>query len=349
VILVKLRRVRIVNFRSIIDTTLEFDERTRILVGINESGKTNILRALRLLGSFEPGVDDIRIQRADEPPADENKVIFVFGLEKDEVSELLDELYKVIYLPDYEKPFLKLGNKQYSLSAFLEHVDILYRVDVKSKKKSWSRWGNTDEGKLVGKWHSPTGKCDIVTGGESGPGFDLKTYKFISPDTLEEYAPEKFAEVEWEQANEIVFQILHKYLDDKLPDVIFWEYDKKYDLPRQVPLTAFSQSPDTCVPLKCMFELAGIDGSAGLKRVRNWRFDGGPVPLGSGDYPPKVNTLPSSASLNGDRPLARAHGDPQPQMVSAPILATSITAQRRCTLAPGPGGIGSPHGTKSAP
>ncbi len=44
----KLNRVQIKNFRSIKDIEIDFDPSCRVLVGINESGKSNILNALAL-------------------------------------------------------------------------------------------------------------------------------------------------------------------------------------------------------------------------------------------------------------------------------------------------------------
>lgn len=45
----RLKSVEIRNFRSINDITVDFDPTCRVLVGINESGKSNILNALALL------------------------------------------------------------------------------------------------------------------------------------------------------------------------------------------------------------------------------------------------------------------------------------------------------------
>ena len=51
----KLDRVEIKNFRSIQDIKIDFDPPCRVLVGINESGKSNILNALALLGDdYDP-------------------------------------------------------------------------------------------------------------------------------------------------------------------------------------------------------------------------------------------------------------------------------------------------------
>lgn len=44
-----LNRIEISNFRSISEETIKFEPQCRVLVGINEAGKTNILDAIALL------------------------------------------------------------------------------------------------------------------------------------------------------------------------------------------------------------------------------------------------------------------------------------------------------------
>ncbi len=64
----KFSRVQIKNFRSIKDLTIHLDPRCRTLVGINESGKSNILSALSYLAKDKaPSKTDIRLERTDDP------------------------------------------------------------------------------------------------------------------------------------------------------------------------------------------------------------------------------------------------------------------------------------------
>jgi predicted ATP-dependent endonuclease of OLD family len=69
-----LKRCEIKNFRSIKDLTVNFDNNFQILVGLNESGKSNILRALSFLEpTVIPNADDIRDPRHDEEPINGNR------------------------------------------------------------------------------------------------------------------------------------------------------------------------------------------------------------------------------------------------------------------------------------
>ncbi len=63
----RLHHVDIQNFRSIANLTITFEPSCRILVGINESGKSNILYALRLLDPNIPSTND---DRRLVPPSD---------------------------------------------------------------------------------------------------------------------------------------------------------------------------------------------------------------------------------------------------------------------------------------
>ena len=49
---VKLKKVRIKNFRSIVDETINFDQ-FNIFVGLNDCGKSNVLKALNLFFNNE--------------------------------------------------------------------------------------------------------------------------------------------------------------------------------------------------------------------------------------------------------------------------------------------------------
>ena len=79
----QLDRVEIRNFRSIKQATVGFQPRCRVLVGINESGKSNVLQALALLDS-ERKVQktDIREPLPGEEPDAPSYVSFVFSLDK---------------------------------------------------------------------------------------------------------------------------------------------------------------------------------------------------------------------------------------------------------------------------
>lgn len=64
----KLRVAEIKNYRSIKNVTVELKPNCRVLIGVNESGKSNILRALSFLTPNKKPVrkDDVRESLPDE-------------------------------------------------------------------------------------------------------------------------------------------------------------------------------------------------------------------------------------------------------------------------------------------
>src|SRR3989344_2816046 len=116
----KLARVEIKNFRSIQDTEIKFDPACRVLVGINESGKSNILEALALLGEDHDPVkkDDLREALPDEDPIDVSYVRFVFKFEKEESDKLLEAVSEKILAGTKNPDIVNASSKNQSVKEF---------------------------------------------------------------------------------------------------------------------------------------------------------------------------------------------------------------------------------------
>jgi len=72
-----LKECKINNFRSIKVLDISFENSFQILVGMNESGKSNILRALSFLNSdINPLDDDVRDAIHDEEPIRNSDIQF---------------------------------------------------------------------------------------------------------------------------------------------------------------------------------------------------------------------------------------------------------------------------------
>lgn len=129
-----LREVRIQNFRSIRSQTLSFnkDNRCRILVGINESGKSNILRALSMLSpDVEPLKEDVREPSPEEGAVKESFIRFVFELDSEEASKVYHQV-SLRMLTKAVDPDLFVRNRgDETLNEFCEaHRRGLYRVNL---------------------------------------------------------------------------------------------------------------------------------------------------------------------------------------------------------------------------
>lgn len=260
----KLKYAQIKNYRSIQDTQVDFTPSCRILVGINESGKSNILKALSLVGEgFTPTPEDVREPLPREKSIDEAYVRFVFGLDKSETEEIYNEVKPKVLSKKADTPLVKSGAKEASLRDFC-HLknEGLYRVNLLTQKKDGSHWSMTGY-ELLSDWKKPSAACpadfNIQVGGES---VSLKQCALVNskdyPDIPENYLEaSNFASV-----NQLVGSEILSYVTDNLPEVIFWQYDEQNLLPPSVNIDAFVANPDSCIPLKNMFALAGIEDIA---------------------------------------------------------------------------------------
>ncbi|MDP3426268.1 MAG: AAA family ATPase, partial [Humidesulfovibrio sp.] len=93
----KLKRAEIENFRSIKNAKIEFGESCYVLVGINESGKSNVLKALEYLDVEKNPLDtDVREPLPAEGLISNSSVRFVFELELPEIEHLVEVLSEKI-------------------------------------------------------------------------------------------------------------------------------------------------------------------------------------------------------------------------------------------------------------
>lgn len=112
-----LARVTIKNFRSIEDATIDFNSRVTVVVGPNESGKSNILLAIKKFFSREEFTpEDLFFHSKEEFSAIECE-FSVTKEEKQKISELLHEI--------------KIGNR-----VWLERIGNEYRIKGKQEQQN---------------------------------------------------------------------------------------------------------------------------------------------------------------------------------------------------------------------
>ncbi len=122
---------------------VELNPSCRVLVGINESGKSNILKALALLDEARTTTQaDVRFPLEDEPPPDEAFVRFVFVLDEAEIGEVYENaLGKVLCKNTDQKMFINNGKQKMDLKDFCRAKNEgIYRADVLKTSKSCSYW-----------------------------------------------------------------------------------------------------------------------------------------------------------------------------------------------------------------
>ncbi len=258
----KIKRAEIKNFRSLKDITIDFEPTCRILVGINESGKSNVLRALSMIdANAMPTKTDIREPLPNEQPISESTILFVLEMNSKELKSIYNNCKVKILSKQGDEVLLKKGRKYYNLSEIISlRNEGLYEIDVEKQTKNAKYWSLDDDYIISGNWKKPNASCppelEVVVGKDKKAL--LKNFVLINHDDFSDIPEEQLDEVTLEDIDNLVSEEITDTVDSNLPDVIFWEYDEKNLLPPSVVLADFAVNPDSCIPLKNMFSLAGV-------------------------------------------------------------------------------------------
>lgn len=257
----KLSRVEIKNFRSIADSTVSFENPCRVLVGINESGKSNVLKALRLLSDdYAPSAtNDVREQLANEDPITEAYIRFVFKFEKAESEEIFAAVAGRILANEDNPKVVMSDNKSLTLRQYcLTRSEGIHAVDLLKEKRANQYWGTPSSYKLAAGWQKPSEACpeDYLVGTDQRPLYEFtlvrsKDFPEIPADYLEPALMQDLVSLSG-------FPVL-AILKRNRPEVIFWEYEERDLLPSSIDIAEFAAEPDTFEPLMNMFILAGIE------------------------------------------------------------------------------------------
>jgi predicted ATP-dependent endonuclease of OLD family len=256
-------KAEIVNFRSIKNLEFNFSPACRTLVGINESGKTNILKALAFLDkSKKIDLADLRYPLQGEAQIQESYVRFHFSLSDSQLNELVQESFgELLCSPKSSSKIFQFYDKVVGLkSAFEDCNKVFYRVDVLNDKRTYSYTVLGDAFQsLNSTWFKPN--LSIVGDAKVSPE-DLrfiKDFAFINVQDYPDLPTHYFSEITHDDWSNWLGNSMVNKLEKLFPKCIFWDYQDKNLLPSSIDLNAFLQNPDSCLPLKNIFELAGIE------------------------------------------------------------------------------------------
>jgi len=259
----KLVSVKVRNFRSIKDNRIDFEPTCRVLVGINESGKSNLLKALRLLADdFSPSrVDDVREPLAGEAAIETAYVRFQFRLEKAETNELRSEISKSILSKQPNPTICTKGATNLRLDQFCLTRDsaALYEVDLLKEKAATMYWSMPDSMQIADGWHKPSAECpadyEVLSGEQTKL---LKSFKLVRSKDFPDIAPAYLSPAETDDLNQLSGGAIVSIARRERPTTVFWQYDEEFLLPSSVEIASFAANPEKHLPLKNMFVLAGI-------------------------------------------------------------------------------------------
>ncbi len=256
-----LKYASIKNYRSIKDCRIDFQTDLQILVGINESGKSNVLKALSLIDSESKiSPDDIREPSPNENPITESYVRFVFGANGGENLIARGLIEKKLLAKNKMAPICEIDGKLISIAQFVEmHNEALYRVDINSASRAYTYWGLSGKAiKILGNWKKIVNaeNNQITIGGKST---DVSAVKIINIDDYSDVSSQFLEDLTPKFLNDLVGVVFSSLLRNSIPPCVSWRYEERFLLPGKINFDEFRQSPETCVPLEIMFSLAGFN------------------------------------------------------------------------------------------
>ncbi len=266
-----IEKVEIKNFRSIDSLEFNFDKNFQILVGINESGKSNILKALSLLSKeYELKNDDIRDISHEENPNIESYVKFYLKIYPEWLEDVYDKIKEQVLTKDLSLPIISKNNIPLNLKEFcLLRNELLYRVDIIKKSRYFQYFLLN---KQIFKIYSNDWKKiknDVTFEIEiNGQNIDLKLFRIINHKDYPEIPIEHLENLDIEDINKLFSLELLDYCKEELPEVVFWNYSEDKLLPGRIDFNSFIETPNSCQPLLNMFRLAGYKSHT-LKEILN--------------------------------------------------------------------------------
>lgn len=253
----KLSHVAIQNYLSIKYLEIAFEPTCRILVGINESGKTNILKALNLLSPSAVATRrDLREAGRRESPIKSAFVRFAFNFTQDEASQIFEQAKSIVLSKTYENPIINIGDKQHTLEEFCNSRQGLYKIDILTGNKVATTW-SLDKAQLSDKLMKVSAACpaDFVVPGNQAEQISLKKYAFVDTSEFPDIPSEYLTQGTSEDFSTLISPFIKSKVVTNLLKVLFWDYQESMLLPPKINLDQFCTKPESCVPLQRMFQL----------------------------------------------------------------------------------------------
>lgn len=247
-----LKKINIQNYKSIENVDIQVnklhDSYTTIFVGLNETGKSNILDAISY---FQPPTTSLKFDniRNFNSSGEYIDLYFDLAFETDEIAQNLIE--DVVEFSEKAKHLLPLFVPQVTKNVFMKEGEDKFKF-VYVYKVNFEAIVQENCYYLSSPAQSSTSStiCDIKYFDELKEGED----KIYSPVTKE-------------FISDLLKKVFEKYLQDNDLNVSVWKAEDKYLITKSINLTEFSSNIDTCIPLKNIFYISGYDSTEAIKKV----------------------------------------------------------------------------------
>ncbi len=268
----KLKSIKIENYRSIGEVDISFDDLgdgLRILIGINESGKTNILKAISAISGefvFDPLVD-ARFAPGDEIKKLYPTIEYYFSLGGVEIEKILTSLFGEIR---NDWPLVLSALTANPIDKII--TDVVYEITVNEGDELCGDVYCTVDEKIF------SAKKNYLVASDSAPNpiqlqLEYGVVKSVIPGEIIDFVPTEISnwpEVEGffvTATTRIIAEAIGKgveaYVNANLPNVVFWNYDESLLKTDDIDVQQFAANPNLSKPLQSIFKLSGVDDIQG--------------------------------------------------------------------------------------
>ena len=217
-------RIQIENFRSIKSQTIEFDKNCLILVGKNEAGKSNILKAIAaVFGQYIVSNKDKR-KRIDNEKIENYYIRAILKLEKKDFDEILSRFKKKY--ANAENIVFKNKKTLFDVISFVFREFLLCVNIADGEKQHYSYWKYNEKEYELEKDIYIQGNALITN--PTGTKQNIVT---------------------------LIWGIVQELYKENPYKCHYWEYNNKYLLPNSIDIATFIENPSNHKSLENIFLL----------------------------------------------------------------------------------------------
>lgn len=222
----KLTKVQIKNFRSIKSQTINFDHNCLILLGKNEAGKSNILKAIAAIFNQYKVTNKDKRKKLGNETIDGYFIRAIVELSKEDYTEIIDRFEKQYMNTEC----IKLKN-EITILKYIECLFYNFLVCIEvavNRNPYYSYWSYSGE-----------------------YNFELENEVYLDKTffNIEETGTKQ----EIEDINAIIFKIIKEMYNEKPYLCHFWQYDDSLLLPSSVNISEFISNPKRFLSLYNLF------------------------------------------------------------------------------------------------
>jgi predicted ATP-dependent endonuclease of OLD family len=262
----KLKEIKIKAYKSIINQTINVDYNCMGFIGLNESGKTNVLNAIRYIDI------DQKFTISDKSKINNNlpHIEYVFSIKEKHIVEIIDKLNSYLTeITHYENVLDSIKIDSVTLKReLIKEKEYTTKSNIIADFKAEF---NINIKKILDDHSIPNDILIVINDAEH----PLNTIKYIDESLIPEEFSEFYSDIEIEGK-------ISRILLNLLPYVEFWEYSSKYLIPAEITFDEFikdSSPQENNSPLYNMFlisnDLEIYDEADIIEKVKEWKIDSG--------------------------------------------------------------------------